>query len=175
MEQDVKVKQAIFINDCVSLNNEFVHLKPEDQIRLLCLYNSHFSGSSSWNFSSNIVQQLFNSWNVNIKCIFDLPFGTHRSLLQGLTNGKLAKKMVYSRYAKFLKSVAKNRRPALCGLLSAVKDDCQSCVGQNIRAILLDSEVRIGLARQHQEHSSHTQCMLRREVKSGAYLYWCHC
>ena len=63
--------------------------------------------------------------------------------MQGLTNGKHAKKMVYSRYAKFLKSVANNRRPALCGLLRAVKDDCQSYVGQNIRAILLDSEVRI--------------------------------
>ena len=59
MEQDVKVKRAIFINDCMSLNNEYVHLKPEDQFRLLCLYNSHFTGSSSLLFSSDAVQQLF--------------------------------------------------------------------------------------------------------------------
>ena len=121
----------------------YVHLKPEDQFRLLCLYNSHFTGSSSWLFSSDAVQQLFSSWNVNVKCIWDLPFATHRYLLQEITNGKHAKKMVYSRYAKFLKSVSNNRRPMLRGLLNEMKDNCQSVVGQNIRTVLLDTKVKI--------------------------------
>ena len=93
--------------------------------------------------SSNTVHQLFNSWNVNIKCIFHLPFATHRYLVDELTNGKHAKKMIYSRYAKFLKSVSNNRRPMLRGLLNEVKDNCQSVVGQNIRTILLDTKVKI--------------------------------
>ena len=143
MDQDVKVKRATFINDCMSLNNEFFFLKPEDQFRLLVLYNAHFSGSSSWKFSSNPVQQLFNSWHVNTKVIFDLPFGTRLFLADGLANGINAKKMVYSRYSKFLKSVANNRRPALRGLLNSVVNDVQSVAGGNIRTILLETNVLI--------------------------------
>ena len=127
----------------MSLNNEFFFLKPEDQFRLLVLYNAHLSGSSSWKFSSNPVQQLFNSWHVNTKVIFDLPFGTRLFLADGLANGINAKKMVYSRYSKFLKSVANNRRPALRGLLNSVVNDVQSVAGGNIRTILLETNVLI--------------------------------
>ena len=31
VDQDVKVKRATFIDDCMNLNNEFFFLKPEDQ------------------------------------------------------------------------------------------------------------------------------------------------
>ena len=54
MDGDIKIKRAEFINTCMNLNNEFEYLLPEDQVRLLRLYNSHFTGSSTWNFAVRI-------------------------------------------------------------------------------------------------------------------------
>ena len=51
--------------------------------------------------------------------------------------------MLYSRYAKFLKSVANNRRPALRGLLNTAVGSCQSVVGGNIRTVLVDTNIKI--------------------------------
>ena len=67
MDSDVKVKRAIFVNDCMSINNEFCFLKPEHRVKLVKLYCSHFSGSSAWSFNSVHFKQLMNSWNVNVK------------------------------------------------------------------------------------------------------------
>ena len=80
---------------------------------------------------------------MNLKVIYDLPYATHCYLIEALTDGNHAKKLVYSRYIKFLKSVSSNRRPMLTGLLNSVMGSCQSIVGQNIRTILLDTDVNI--------------------------------
>ena len=47
MDHDMKIKRATFISDSMNLNNEFSFLRPEEQIRLMYLYNSHFPGSST--------------------------------------------------------------------------------------------------------------------------------
>ena len=94
MDQDLKVKRAIFINDCMNLNNEFSYVKPEDQVRLLRIYNSHFSGSSCWNFQSVQFQQLMNSWNVNLRVIFDINWAKHNYLVESLSNVKQCKQMI---------------------------------------------------------------------------------
>ena len=56
METDTKVKRADFIDCCMNLNNEFEFLDPHSQVRLLQLYNSHFTGSSLWKFNSESVK-----------------------------------------------------------------------------------------------------------------------
>ena len=64
-------------------------------------------------------------------------------LIEGLTNGTHAKKMIYSRYIKYLKSISRNRRPAIRALLNSVQDKVWSVTGSNIRTILLDSGVNV--------------------------------
>ena len=143
MDQDLKVKRAIFINDCMNLNNEFSYVKPEDQVRLLRIYNSHFSGSSCWNFQSAPFQQLMNSGNVNLRVIFDINGASHNYLVESLSNTEHCKQMIYNRYAKFLSSLESNRRAELRALLQIVKSSCKSITGGNIRKILLDSDILI--------------------------------
>ena len=55
MDADIRVKRAAFINTCMNMNNEFCFIKPDQQVKLLYIYNSHLSGSSSWNFNSDAV------------------------------------------------------------------------------------------------------------------------
>ena len=113
MEKDVEVKRARFIEACHELNNQFEHLPSECQLKLMNIYNSHFTGSCLWNFDTTAAKKIFNSWNVNIKVIFDLPFNTHNYIIDQLSFGKNAKKMIFSRYIKFMDSIAKNRRHSL--------------------------------------------------------------
>ena len=127
----------------MNLNNQFSWIKPEEQVRLMYLYNSHFSGSSTWSFTSVPFQQLVNSWNVNIKAIYDLPYGSHNFLVEEMTGGRHARQMIYKRFIGFLSSIATNRRQALVSLLDSVKSSCLSLTGGNLRKILLDTKVAI--------------------------------
>ena len=95
IDTDIRIKRASFINTCMNLNKELCFVKPNQQVKLLYNYNSHFSGSSSWNFNSVAFQQLTSSWNVNLRAIYDLDFGTHNYLMEGLTNGRHAKQNNY--------------------------------------------------------------------------------
>ena len=100
-DSDVKTKRAEFINTCMNLNNEYENILPQNQVQLLRLYNSHFTGSSTWNFNSEPVKQLWNSWNVNLRVIFGLPMASHCWIGERLTGGKHAKQLMYSRWVKF--------------------------------------------------------------------------
>ena len=88
-------------------------------------------------------QQLVNSWNVNIKVLYDLPYGSHNYLVEELTGGRHARQMIYKRFVRFVSSVANNRRPALVSLMNNVKSSCLSLTGSNLRKILQDTNVMI--------------------------------
>ena len=49
--------------------------------------------------------------------------------------------MIFSRFLKYLKSVAKNRRPSIRCLYSLIKNDVKSMTGSNIRTILREAQV----------------------------------
>ena len=70
----------------MSMNNEFCYIKAEEQVKLLNLYNAHFTGFPCWSFVSEPFDQLMNSWNVNLRVIYDLPYGTSCHLVDGLTD-----------------------------------------------------------------------------------------
>ena len=107
MDSDAKIKRANFIDTCMNLNNEFEFLDPHSQVKLLNIYNAHFTGSSLWNFNSDTVKQVWNSWNVNLRVIFNLPIATHCWIAEQISNGPHAKMLMYSRFAAFIASLAK--------------------------------------------------------------------
>ena len=78
-----------------------------------------------------------------MKVIYDLDYGTHNYLIEGLTDGRQAKQIIYKKYINFLGSIAKNRRHEIVQLLDIVKDTCMSVTGSNLRRILLESEARV--------------------------------
>ena len=114
-------------------------LRPECQLRLFRIYNTHFTGSCLWDFSGQMTNKLWNSYNVNLRIIFDLPYDTHSFIIEELSGGKHAKQMMYSRYVKFMNSIAKNKRQCLKSLQNLIKNDIKSVTGSNLRKILLDT------------------------------------
>ena len=47
--------------------------------------------------------------------------------------------MIMSRFVKYVKSVAQNKRPTLKSLYSIIKDDVKSPTGSNIRSTLIET------------------------------------
>ena len=86
---------------------------------------------------------MISSWNVNLRAIYDLDYGTHRYLLEGLTEGRHAQQIIYKKYINFLRAIATNRRQCLRNLLKSVSTTCTSVTGANLRRILLDTGVYI--------------------------------
>ena len=113
------------------------------KLKMFNLYNCHFSGSAIWNFDSKEFDKLSNSFNMNIKALFDLPWATHRWLCEQLS-GCHMRKMIYKRYIKFVNSI-KNKcsKPHVRFLLSISKDNVQTNTGSNLRKIHCETGTHI--------------------------------
>ena len=135
MDHDLKCKRAEFINTCVNMNQEFECLSGEDKVKLLRIYNSHFTGSCLWSFTSDNFDKLIKSWNVNLRLVFDLPLQTHCWIIERLSNGKHAKQLIMKRYIKFMDSLAKNKRASVRALLKIVSKDARTTTGGNLKNI----------------------------------------
>ena len=140
---DISVKRGVFIDQCMSINQEFLFASSDLKLKMFNLYNCHFSGSAIWNFDSKMFEKFINSFNMNIKAMFDLPWPTHRWLCEALS-GQHMKKMIYSRYIKFLSTIAiKSDKDNIKALMNIVKNDVRSQTGGNIKKILIDTGIKV--------------------------------
>ena len=143
MDDDIKEKRAIYIQTCMNLNQQFESLPCESQLKLLNLFNSHFTGSNCWRYDSEKFQQFMNSYNVNIRVIFDLPYSTASWLVEELGGGRHPRQQIYKRFCKFVNVLAGNRKPSIRALFNTVAGDVRSLIGANCRKILADSGVLV--------------------------------
>ena len=132
---DLRVKKGIFIQNVMELNQEFSSLPPEIKMKLNLLYNSHFTGSSIWRLESVEARHLVSSWNKNIKLVYDLPWATHRWVLEEITSSNL-KSILSARFLKFVNAIMKSSKPFIKQLLSVSAADVRSVTGSNLRNIL---------------------------------------
>ena len=143
MNQDLKEKRAKFIDRSIELNQKFALYPPDVKLAMAKLYNSHFTGSSLWDFGSDWFSKLAKSYNVNLRIIYDLPWDTHCWVVEELSGGKHLKQMVYSRYVTLVENLAFNKRPMIRSLFDKVSHSNDSVTWSNLRTILLDTDVRI--------------------------------
>ena len=141
LSKDVMEKRARFIQRCYDLNQEFDFADCETRLRMLQLYNTAFFSSNNWLFSSEEVHRLGRSWNVNLRILFNLPMDTHCWIVENLSGGRHLRQMLFTRFIKYIKSLAFNKRLSIRTLFNVIKDDVRSTTGSNIRTILLETMV----------------------------------
>ena len=139
--RDVLEKRATFISNTYNLNQEFNFAHHETRLKMCRLYNTAFFGSNCWKFSSDQVRMFSKTWNVNLRILFDIPREAHCWIVEELSEGRHFLQMVYSRFAKYIMMVKKNKRPFLRCLYDVVKDDVKTTTGSNIRTLLLTTGV----------------------------------
>ena len=69
--------------------------------------------------------------------MLDLPYATHRSLIEPLTGEKHVKKILLSRFLGFMEKIEKSGKKALRMLKDTSMKDVRSVTGSNYRSIML--------------------------------------
>ena len=121
----------------IKLNQEFSFAHPATKIKLNQIYNSHFSGSPLWNLFGPGALGIESTYNKSVKVMLDLPFATHRNLIQPLTGEKHVKLILIRRFLGFMDKIGKSGKAALKMLMSEAKKDARSVTGSNFRNIML--------------------------------------
>ena len=117
------------------MNQEFQCISNENQVRLLSIYNSHFTGSNLWDFDSPSTNQVFGSWNRNVKIIHNLPFETLKCLIVGISECSHVMKRIFERYLTFVKSLVVSKKPIVSLLFKLTNKDIHSVPRSNLRLI----------------------------------------
>ena len=141
MMKDIKVKRANFIAKNCELLQEFHFAHPATKFKIITSFNSHFTGSPTWDLFSNESIKLENSWNVNFRKIYDLPVTAHRYFVESVTGQAHLKTMLMKRFISFLNQISKSTKYLPKQLLNCIKEDTQSITGKNIRNIKISTNI----------------------------------
>ena len=133
----MKVKNGKYIDKNNSLCQEFHYAHPKVKTKLNGIYNSHFTGSQLWKLGSKGLDKLEATYNRSIKIMFDLPWATHRYLLEPLTETPHMIRLLIRRYLSFLDKVQQSSKEAPKQLLEIARNDVMTTTGSNLRRIML--------------------------------------
>ena len=133
----MRVKNAMYIEKNIQLNQEFYFAHPATKLLVNRIYNTHFSGSPLWNLFGSGAIKIESSYNRSVKIMLDLPFPTHRKLIEALTEVKHVKKVLISRFLGFMEKITSSSKHAIKMLMDTSKKDVRSVTGGNYRNIML--------------------------------------
>ena len=133
----MKVRNAQYVAKNIELNQEFYFAHPYTKVQINRIYNSHYSGSPLWNLFGPGALKIESSYNKSIKVMLDLPFGTHRCLIEPLTQQRHVKIILIQRFLGFMDKIDNSGKKALKMLKEEAKKDVRSVTGKNYRNIML--------------------------------------
>jgi hypothetical protein len=137
--QDTNIKRATCVNKNIKLNQEFYFADSQTKLKINQIYNSHYTGSPIWNLFDAEAIHFESSYNKSVKIMFDLPFATHRHLIEPVTNQKHVRLTLVSRFLGFMDQIKKSQKLIPKMLLSHIQYDVRSTTGQNLRKIMLQT------------------------------------
>ena len=136
-QDDMRVKNAMYVEKNIDLNQEFYFAHPDTKLAINKIYNSHFSDSPLWDLFSQGAQNIESSYNRSVKIMMDLPYATHRSLIEPLTGETHPKKILLSRFLGFMDKITKSGKERVKMLMETARKDVRSVTGSNYRNIML--------------------------------------
>ena len=78
-----------------------------------------------------------NTWNTSFRRMYDLPYQTHRYLVEPVSGQLHIKKLLIKRFLSFLKQIRKSKKILPNQILNSIQFDTRSVTGNNITKILL--------------------------------------
>ena len=90
-----------------------------------------------WNLFGKGTQSIESSYNRSVKVMLDLPWASHRSLIQPLIGEVHIKLVLLKRYLIFLEKMKNSGKSPLIMLMNEAKKDVRSVTGSNLRNIMI--------------------------------------
>ena len=69
--------------------------------------------------------------------MLDLPYSTHRGLIEPLSGRKHLKRVIIRRFLQFIASINASSKPVLKTILDVTKSDTRATTGKNLREIMI--------------------------------------
>ena len=101
MSQDMREKRAQFIQRNNELCQEFSFSDPHTKLKLNMIYNSHFTGSTTWDLFCKEAESIEKTWNVAMRKMLNLNRCTHRYFIEPLSGTKHIKFLLIKRFINF--------------------------------------------------------------------------
>ena len=136
-DHDILKSRGEFIGNIHSLYQELERINPYLFLRLVNIYLSSFYGSNLWDLNSPSAYKLYSTWNTMIRNNFDLPYGTHRFILQQFNCRKPLQQEFYNRFVKFVSHIEKCGKEEVLHLCNMQKHDSRSIFGKNYKDIFI--------------------------------------
>ena len=120
---DIKQKMAKYIDRNCNINEEFNFAHPSTKIKINSIFNCHFSGSQTWNLFSKEALTFESTYNRSVKVMAELPFSTHRYLIEAVTDSRHMKIKLIRDYLGFIRRIKESPKFVLRQLYQLVKYD----------------------------------------------------
>ena len=127
----------MYVEKNIEFNQEFFFAHPTTKLAVNKIYNSHYTSSPLWNLFGDGAKKIESSYNRSVKIMLDLPYATHRCLIEPLSGEKHVKKVLISRYLGFMEKISTSNKKAIQMLVETSKNDVRSVTGRNFRNIML--------------------------------------
>ena len=137
---DIDVKKAVTITKNIELNMEFHFASPFTKFEINKIYNTHYTGSPLWDLFGEEALQFESCYNKSVKIMFDLPYATHRHLIEPITGHRHVRLTLVSRFLGFIEQIRRSQKIIPKMLLSQIQCDVRSTTGRNLRKILLQTD-----------------------------------
>ena len=143
MKRDISVKRGKFIGKLNSLSQEFFYTNPSTYIKILNIYAVSFYGSGLWDLFSGDYERLYAAWNVAVRQAWNVPYRTHRYLIEIISGALHPKVMLASRYSGFVSSLLNSPKYHVRVLARLCVTDQRTVIGRSSTQISRET----GLAR----------------------------
>ena len=137
MKSDMLMKRGMYIQKNCELMQEFSHCDPITKFRMNQIYNTHMTGSPLWSLFCRQSEMLEKSWNVSVRHMFNIPMKTHRYLIEAISQSPHLKVILMNRFLSFVNKIKQGKKKKLRHILEAIRYDCRSTTGDNLRQIML--------------------------------------
>ena len=140
LDKDMSIKKARYVARNIELNQEFHFASFETKIKINELYNSSWFGSVMYMLYGTEAVKLESSYNRSIKIMMDLPYETHRGLIEPISGRLHLRKILLKRFIVMTESLRRAKKPILRALLSEIEHDARSNTGRNLRMIMMQTD-----------------------------------
>ena len=137
INSDMNIKKARYVARNIELNQEFSFATSETKLKINELYNSSWFGSVMYKLYGPEAVKLESCYNRSVKIMMDLPFATHRGLIEPLARRRHLRKSLSQRFVVMTEKIKKSKKPILHVLLSEIERDVRSNTGCNLRMIMI--------------------------------------
>lgn len=141
MDHDIFAKRAVFITNIHSIMQELGSQHPSVLVKLVRIYYCSFFGSNLWDLYSVPANRLFTTWNISIRQFYNLPYATHRYILQDLIEVPHLRTALLGRFLKFYSSLRDCTKIEVRQLFDIQRFDIRSIFGRNCLNLCREFEI----------------------------------